>query len=76
MPNFNEIEQKESTPRSGNLIVGEEGEEGEKPNFQVGYSIFQKIITPHSIKTFVQYSGYNKLSMLHEQATELQLARK
>ena len=42
MPNFNEIEQKESTLRSGNLNVGEEGE---KPNFQVGFGIFQKIIT-------------------------------
>ena len=37
---------KESTLRSGNLNVGEEGGgEREKPNFQVGFRIFQKIMT-------------------------------
>ena len=44
MQNLNEIEQKESILRSGKFNVGV-GEEGEKPNFQVGFHIFQKMIT-------------------------------
>ena len=42
MPNLIEIEQKESTKKSGNWNVGEE-ETGETHNFQVGFDIFQMI---------------------------------